>query len=91
MQVGALGANKAQRAEVERLLNGLAEGDERALLRLFREEATTLVLQVRVWVEERRAEREAQELMEDEEVEWPSEEEEAEAKEELGRQYGLPV
>lgn len=55
MQVRALGPNKAARAEAETLLNGLERMQERALLRLMREEATTIVLQVRVWIEERRA------------------------------------
>ena len=55
MQVRALGPNKAARAEAEALLNGLERAQERALLRLMREEATTIVLQVRVWLEEKRA------------------------------------
>jgi len=55
MQVPVLGTNKAQRSQIETLLNSLSPAEERQLLRLFRDEATTLVLQVRVWSEERKA------------------------------------
>ena len=57
MQVPLLGTNKAQRSQIETLLNSLSPAEERQLLRLFRDEATTLVLQVRVWSEERKAQR----------------------------------
>lgn len=55
MQVPQLGRNEAQRKEVEAALNGLSMQDEKALLKLFREEATTLVLECRVFIEEHRA------------------------------------
>lgn len=55
MQIRALGPNKAARAEADSLINGLDRAQERALLRLMREEATTVVLQVRVWLEAKRA------------------------------------
>ena len=60
MQVPTLGVNNADRVALDDLLNGLDPQQERAILRLFREEATTLVLQVRVWIEERRAAHQAQ-------------------------------
>ena len=56
MDIAVLGRNRAHRAQIEELLNGISPDDEKRLLRLFREEATTLVLQVRVWIEEKRAE-----------------------------------
>jgi len=56
MDVAVLGKNKAHRAQIEELLNNITAEEEKQLLRLFREQATTLVLQVRVWIEEKRAE-----------------------------------
>lgn len=56
MQIASLGRNRGQRSELDGLLSALPPEDERRLLRLFREEATTLVLQTRVWIEERRVE-----------------------------------
>lgn len=73
MEIRALGKNKWARAEVERLLNDLDRSQERQLLRLFREEATTTVLQVRVWIEERRAELEALYASDDERPEGTNE------------------
>lgn len=91
MQVPTLGVNKADRVALDDLLNGLDPQQERAILRLFREEATTLVLQVRVWIEERRAAHQAAAEADDDELEWPSEEEAAAIKGELWRQHGLSV
>lgn len=95
MQIGALGRNRRHRGEIEALFNGLAPGDERKLLQLFREEATTTVLQVRVWIEERRAEYEVREEAEEDELRQEEQMARAlahiESMESEGEDEGLPV